>query len=101
MNLDVETDHLLMRSEWHRMIDDWVAACRRAHPGIAALQLTLRHVEGSHPSNRVDAVARGGGRTVRAGAEGERMGTVLHQALDALDRELEIAGGGSARAKAA
>jgi ribosome-associated translation inhibitor RaiA len=101
MNLDIETERVIMRSEWHRMIDDWVARCRKVHPDVLALDIALRHVEAPHPSNRVDAVARGRGRTLRAGAEGEKMATVLHQALDALDRKLEIGGRPSDRAKAA
>jgi ribosome-associated translation inhibitor RaiA len=101
MNLDIETDHVLMRPEWHRMIDDWAARCRKAHPGIATLDLALRHVEKPHASNRVDAVARGRGRTLRSDAEGEDMATVLHEVLDALEREIEASGEWHDRARAA
>jgi ribosome-associated translation inhibitor RaiA len=88
MNLDIETVHVLMRPEWHKIIEDWVALCAKGHPDLGTVDLTLRHVEHSHDRNRVGAVARAGGRTFRADAQGACMGIALHDALDALDREL-------------
>ena len=85
MNLDIETDHVLMRAEWHKMIDDWVARNAMEHAKLAAVDLTLRHDE--RKGDQVDAVARVGGRTVRATAEGT-MPTALRDALDALQRQL-------------
>ena len=86
MNLDIETRHVLMRSEWHRMIEDWLARSATAHADLAAVDLTLQHEQAG---DRVEAIARIGGRTVRAGAAGGSMTTVLHEALAALARELE------------
>ena len=85
MNLDIETDRVLMRAEWHRMIDDWVARYAMEHAKLAAVDLTLRHDE--QEGDRVDAVARVGGRTVRATAAGT-MPTALRDALDTLQRQL-------------
>ena len=86
MNLDIETEHVAMRSEWHRTIEEWVARSAELHPDLASVDLMLRHDE--RTGDRVDAVARVGSRTLRAGAQGEFMTTVLQEALAALEREL-------------
>ena len=86
MNLDIETEHVAMRSGWHRTIEEWVARSAKLHPDLASVDLRLRHDE--RTGDRVDAVARVGSRTVRAGAQGELMTTVLQEALAALQREL-------------
>jgi ribosome-associated translation inhibitor RaiA len=86
MDLDIETEHVVMRSEWHRMIEEWVAGSAELHPDLASVDLTLRHDE--QTGDRVDAVARVGSRTLRAGAQGELMTTVLQESLGALEREL-------------
>ena len=86
MNLNIETDHILMRSEWHRMIDDWVTRSAKEHADLAAVDLALRHDD--RAGDRVDAIARIGRRIVRATAAGPSMATVLRDALDALQRQL-------------
>jgi ribosome-associated translation inhibitor RaiA len=88
MNLDIQTEHVAMTPEWHRMIDEWVALCRRRHPLVGALDLTLRHGNERVASEQVDAVATAGPRNVRAHARAEVMGVALGDALESLEREL-------------
>ena len=45
MNIDIQTEHVLMCPDWHRMIDEWVARCRGRHPGVVGIDLTLRHAD--------------------------------------------------------
>jgi ribosome-associated translation inhibitor RaiA len=84
MNLDIQTEHALMRPEWHRMIDEWVERCVRQRAGLTGLELTLRH----GPGEEVDIVATAHGRTVRASRQGELMSVALRDALDVLEYEL-------------
>jgi ribosome-associated translation inhibitor RaiA len=86
MNLDIETEHVVMRSGWHRTIEEWVARSAKLHPDLASVDLTLRHDE--RTGDRVDAEARVGNRILRSGAKGEFMTAVLQEALAALEREL-------------
>ena len=88
MNLDIETEHVAMTPEWHRMIDDWVTLCRRRHPHVGALELTLRHGNERVASEQVEAVACTGPRNVRAHAQAKVMGVALGDALENLEREL-------------
>lgn len=88
MNLDIETEHVVMRPEWHRTIESWVALCRRRHPAVAALDLTLRHGDGRPAGEEVQAVAAAGPRTLRAHATAELMSVALGDALESLEREL-------------
>ena len=99
MNLDIETRRALMRPEWHRIIDDWVAHETTAHADLAAIDLTLEHDE--RAGDRVDAVARIGRRTVRAGAAGGQMAAALRDALAALEREVDACGSPAAGRRAA
>ena len=88
MNLDIQTEHVAMKPEWHRMIDDWVAVCRRRHPRVGALELTLRHRNERVASEEVDAVASAGPRNLRTHVRAEAMGVALGDALESLEREL-------------
>jgi ribosome-associated translation inhibitor RaiA len=88
MNLDIQTEHVAMTPEWHRVIDDWVALCRHRHPQIGALEFTLRRGSERTAGEQVDAVAFAGRRSVRAHARAEVMGVALGDALERLEREL-------------
>jgi ribosome-associated translation inhibitor RaiA len=88
MNLDVETEHVVMKPEWHRTIEAWVALCRHRHPGVGALDLTLRHADGRPAGEEVEAVATAGPRSLRAHATAEVMSVALGDALESLEREL-------------
>ena len=101
MNLDIQTEHVLMRPEWHRMIEEWLALGAKAHPDLAAVDLTLRSGERPHTGNQVHAVARAGGRILRVDAQGDCMTIALHDALDALEREVSALGMRRDRSKAA
>ena len=89
MNLDIQTEHILMRPEWHRLIDDWAHRCARQHPALDTVDLTLRHDEVRHPPEEVAVVATARGRTLRAMGHADLMTVALHGALDVLERQLE------------
>ena len=89
MNLDIQTEHTIMRAEWHRVIDAWVTSCRGRHPEVRALDLTLRHRGEQRAIEEVDAVATAGPRNlVHAHAAAESMSVALGDALDNLERAL-------------
>ena len=93
MNLDIQTEHVVMRPEWHRMIEAWVALCRGRHPGVGALDLTLRHGGERRAVEEVDAVATAGPRSLRAHATADVMSVALGDALASLEHELWAAEG--------
>jgi ribosome-associated translation inhibitor RaiA len=91
MNLDIQTDHIVMRPEWHDLIDAWVGRCARFHPEVAGIDLTLRHGEsGHHPGEEVDVMAMAGRRNLHVARHAEVMSVALHDALDALEHELLV-----------
>ena len=90
MNLDIQTDQVHMRPEWHRMIDEWVARCARHHPDVVGIDLRLRHGESRRPHEEVDVVAIAGRRSLRAAKQADVMTVALHDALDALEHELLV-----------
>lgn len=90
MNIDIETEHVVMQPEWHHMIEKWVEHCVRHHPDVVALDLTLRHGEHRHPGEQVDVVATARGRSLRAAKQADLMTMALHDALDALEGELLV-----------
>jgi ribosomal subunit interface protein len=91
MNVDIQTEHVAMQPEWHRMIDQWLERCARSHPEIMDIDVTLRHGEpGRHPGEEVDVVATADGRSLRAARHAELMSVALHDALDALEHELLV-----------
>jgi ribosomal subunit interface protein len=90
MNLDIQTEHVAMRPEWHEMIDAWVDRCRRQHPTVVGIDLTLRHSDRNKAAEEVDAVAMARGRMLRATTRATLMTAALHDALDALERELPV-----------
>ena len=92
MNLDIQTEHVLMQPEWHKVIEEWVALCAKSHPDVGVVDLTLRHGDHEHDGNRVDALAVARGRTLRAGGQGQRMDVALRNALDGLEREMVALG---------
>jgi ribosomal subunit interface protein len=90
MNIDIQTEHVAMRPEWHRMIDEWVEQCARRHPDVIEVDLTLRHGEHRHAGEEVDVVATAGRRSLHAARQAEVMTVALHDALDALEYELLV-----------
>lgn len=88
MNLDIQTEHVVMRPEWHRMIDDWIETCARRYPGFIGIDLTLRHAEHRHRGEEVEAVATARGPSLRVARQAEVMDVALRGALDALAQEL-------------
>jgi ribosome-associated translation inhibitor RaiA len=91
MNLDIQTEHVVMQPEWHDLIDVWVARCARFHPEVAGIDLTLRHGKsGQHREEEVDVMAMAGRRNLRVARHAELMSVALHDALDALEHELLV-----------
>jgi ribosome-associated translation inhibitor RaiA len=90
MNLDIQTEHVVMRPEWHRMIDEWVGRCARRHPDVIEIDLTLRHGEQRRAGEEVDVVAIAGRRSLHATKQAGVMAVALHDALDALEHELLV-----------
>jgi hypothetical protein len=90
MNVDIQTERVAMRPEWHGMIDDWLAACRRRHPDVEDVELSLRHASDAEAAESVSAVAVARGRSLRAGMRAREMAVALHETLDALERELAL-----------
>jgi hypothetical protein len=91
MDIDIETEHVVMQPEWHRMIDTWVTRCRKTHPEVAYVDLTLRHGEhGQDRGGEVDVVATAGGRNLRVARHGLTMSMALLDALGALEQELLV-----------
>jgi ribosome-associated translation inhibitor RaiA len=89
MDIDIETEHVVMQPEWHRMIDTWVARCRKTHPEVAYVDLTLRHGEQA-PGGEVDVMATADGRSLRVARHGVTMSMALLDALGALEHELLV-----------
>jgi ribosome-associated translation inhibitor RaiA len=90
MDLDIQTEHVALNPEWDRMIEAWVRRCVKVHPEVVGLDFTLRHGELPRTGEKVDIVATTRGRSLRAAARGELMAEALHDALDALERELLV-----------
>jgi ribosomal subunit interface protein len=90
MNIDIQTEHVVMRPEWHRTIDEWVERCRRHHPEVVGIDLTLRHGDRRQPGEEVDVVASARGRSLHATRQAEVMAVALHDVLDDLEHELLV-----------
>ena len=100
MNLDIQTEHVVMRPEWRRMIDDWISTCARRHPGFVGIDLTLRHAERQHHGEEVEAVAIAGGPRLRVARQADVMDAALRGALDDLAQELAAHGAAERRGPA-
>ena len=90
MNIDVQTEHVRMQPEWRRMIDDWIARCRTQHPDVADVEVTLRHGGGDRLAELVTIEATARRRHLRGVGRGAMMSMALHDALDAVERELLV-----------
>ena len=91
MNIDIQTEHVAMRPEWHHVIDEWLERCTRRYPDVIDIDLKLRHDEHRrHSGEEVAVEATANGRTIRASRQGEVMTVTLHDALDAIERELLV-----------
>ena len=88
MNIDIHTEHIAMRPEWQEIIEAWLEDCRRRHPDVQGIDLSLRHAEQGQSAEAVNVVALARGRSLRAGTRGTSMSTALYDALDTLEREL-------------
>src|SRR5262245_60316800 len=66
MNIDITTEHVAMRPEWHDIIDAWLNGCRRRHPDVQGLDVTLRHADFEPMCEAVDLVALARGRSLHA-----------------------------------
>lgn len=88
MNLDIQTEHVAMRPEWHRVIDEWIETCAKRHAGLIGIELTLRHAEHHRPGEEVEAVATAPGPSLRVARQAEAMDVALRDALDTLAQEL-------------
>jgi ribosome-associated translation inhibitor RaiA len=90
MNIEITTEHVAMRPEWHDILDAWLQACRRRHPELEGIDVTLRHADFEPAGEAVDVAALTRGRSLHAGTRATDMGTALYDALDTLDRELAL-----------
>jgi ribosome-associated translation inhibitor RaiA len=90
MNIDIETEHVRMRPEWHRAIDEWVVRCQRQHPQVAGIDVMLRHGAESRAGEEVTVDATAPGRRLRGTARAPMMGVALHDAFEAIERELMV-----------
>jgi ribosome-associated translation inhibitor RaiA len=90
MNIDIQTDDVRMQPEWRRMIDAWVERCRAHYPEVRGVEVLLRHGEDDRPGEvvTIDATARR--RHLRGAARAALMSMALHDALDAVERELLV-----------
>lgn len=90
MNIDITTEHVAMRPEWHDIIDAWLRVCRQRHPEVQGIDFTFRHAEAEPAGEAVDLVALARGRNLRAGTRATDMGVALYDALEVLERELVL-----------
>jgi len=91
MNLDIRTEHIDMRPEWHRLIDAWVERCQRYHPSVAGLDIKVRQRDDRRrPGAEVEAVASTGRRRLRAATKAPLVRVALHDVLGALEDELLV-----------
>jgi ribosome-associated translation inhibitor RaiA len=90
MNIDITTEHVAMRPEWHDTIDGWLQACRRRHPDIQGLDVRIRHADSEPAGEAVDLVALARGRRLRATTQATDMGVALCDAFEALEHELAL-----------
>jgi ribosomal subunit interface protein len=88
MNIDIQTEHVAMRPEWHHMIDEWLERCARCHPDVVDIDVRLRHDDRRQSGEEVNVEATADGRTLRASKQAEVMTVALHDALDGLEHEL-------------
>jgi ribosome-associated translation inhibitor RaiA len=91
MDLDIQTEGVLMRPEWHRIIDDWLARCTQAHPELTAVEVSLRHVDRDRsPEEAAEVIANARGRRFRETRRGSVMASALHDAFEAMESDLEL-----------
>src|SRR5262245_222654 len=90
MNIDITTEQVAMRPEWHDILDGWLRTCRRRHPEVEGIDVTIRHADAEPAGEAVDLVALARGRRVHAGMRATDMSVALYDALDALEHELAL-----------
>jgi len=89
MDVGIQTGRLVMCPEWHHMIHAWVERCRKHHPSVAGMDVTLRYGAGGDPGE-VEAVATTRGRRLRAATRSRLVSVAIHDALAALEDELLV-----------
>lgn len=91
MEIDIQTEHVRMRPEWHRMIDDWLDRCARSHPEVRGIEVSLRRVEDDRrPGEAVEILAAAGGRNFRESTQANVMTLALHDAFEAIEQDLLV-----------
>ncbi len=91
MELDIETEHVTMRPDWHAAIDRWVARCAKEHPEVTAIAIKLGHDPGSRGlAHEVAVVATARGRDLRATRRAVLVDVAMHEAFEAVERELLV-----------
>ena len=91
MNLDIRTEHIDMRPDWHQMIAVWVDRCRRYHPAVAGIDINVRQRDDRRQHGaEVEVVARAGRRQLRATTKAALVRVALHDVLGALEDELLV-----------
>jgi ribosome-associated translation inhibitor RaiA len=90
MNIDIMTEHVAMRPEWHDIIGAWLDRCRRRHPDVDGVDFVLSHTDDEAAGDTVDLIARARGRRLHTASRATHMGRALYDALDALDREIAL-----------
>jgi ribosome-associated translation inhibitor RaiA len=90
MNIDIQTAHVRVQPDCRQMIDDWVARCRRVHPDVAGVEITLRHEGSRSPGDEATVQATARDRRVRGTGLAPTMSSALYEALDTVERELLV-----------
>jgi ribosome-associated translation inhibitor RaiA len=89
MDLDIQTEHVAMRPEWHCAIDGWPERCARHYPQVTSIDLILRHGESRERTDKeVDVEATASGRTLRAAKHATVMSEALYEAPNAVEQEI-------------
>jgi ribosomal subunit interface protein len=89
MDIEIQTQHVVMEPAWRTLIEERLAHLADRYPRMIRVHVTLKHGgHHQHGTEEVDIVATGPGATVRAGKRGEDMREAAHAALDALERQL-------------
>ena len=89
MDIEIQTQHVDMQSDWRTLIDERLARLGERYPELIRVHVTLKH--GPHHlrgTEEVDIVATYPGATLCAAKKEEQMRDAVHAALDAFEREL-------------
>src|SRR5262245_60101035 len=90
MKLEIRSERVRMRPEWHALIDAWVDRCMRYHPMVGSLEIRLRQRSDRRPGAEVEVVASAGRRRLRSTGRATIVPIALHDVLDSLENELLV-----------